>query len=283
MFGFHKRSRLFIAPFLLTTLGLWNGLETAAIAQYVPPDVGLPGRREGGGTRGDCFQNAQQLTALMPETNYGVTLSDYPTFLFYLPEIPEASVEFLLLDQDGNEIYQSAYQVSTGAGIMSLSLPETAGLPPLEVGKRYEWIFSLVCDPLDRSGDVFVSGWVERKDEDLALSTTLESTPESDRPNTYAQSGIWYDAIESLVDMRRADPSNPELMREWDVLLTSVGLEELADKPFVNCCTAVSQEEAPPEPEVPIIELLPLDLYTPSPSPDQNVNVPGMSESGAVR
>jgi len=214
----------------------YGTMAPMALAQYNPPaDLGLPERREPGGTRGGCPSGlgggsepmaGPSLTPLVPQQNhFGQTVSPYPTFYWYVPEITAQSAEFVLMDDDDNEVYTTKFQLDPNhkGGLVSLSLPDKAGLPPLEVGQTYRWYFSLICDEFDRGTDIFTDGWVRRVDpptETLATS------------NDYAQAGIWFEALELLAEDRRAQSGTTDLA--WQELLTSVGLGGLTDADFVE-------------------------------------------------
>jgi hypothetical protein len=229
--AFARLSRKVVVALSVGLLGLW---PIMAIAQeYVPPVEGLPGRRQGGGTRGDCLPSDASLIALMPNSNFGQTLEDYPTFYWYVPEVAAEAAEFVLLDENDNEIYIAEYQLSNQSGIISLSLPATAGLPPLEVGQDYHWYFSLICDRLDRSGDLFTEGWV-RRISDPSLAQQASQLSALDQATLYAESGIWYEALDILAGLRRDRPTDPQVSQGWTTLLNSVGLGELIDQPFIE-------------------------------------------------
>lgn len=229
---------------LMLAVGIWlAALPTVTLAQeYIPPQRGLPGRREGGGTRGDCLSSSQRLTALMPDTNFGKTIAEYPTFFWYIPDVQPEAAEFVLLDESDNELYRTRFQVTGEPGVISLSLPENAGIPPLEVGKDYHWYFSLICDDVDRSGDPYTEGWIQRVEPEAALLARLETASLRDRPTIYASAGLWYDALTSLAELRRANPQNASFVRGWKTLLDSVELASVADQPFVPCCEQVSNQ-----------------------------------------
>jgi hypothetical protein len=233
-----------IAAYSTLTLGIWlGGLPLLTLAQiYQPPDRGLPGRREGGGTRGGCLSRQPTLTALMPDTNYGQTTSPYPTWLWYAPAIEAEAAEFVLLDSNGNEVYKATFDIANRPGIISLTLPATSNLPPLSVGEDYHWYFSLICDLNDRSADVYTEGWIQRIEPDTALSRELATADALERPSLYAAAGVWHDAIATLADLRRLQPDAAIVSDRWENLLESVGLEDLADQPFVQCCEQPAAE-----------------------------------------
>ncbi|MDX2215960.1 MAG: DUF928 domain-containing protein [Oculatellaceae cyanobacterium bins.114] len=233
----HRFSRnLQIALHLLLSIVLLSGgFPLAALAQeYVPPDRGAPGRREGGGTRGNCLRGEPPLIALIPSTNFGTTLEARPTFYWNVPPTASPLAEFVLLDAEDNEVYRSTFQLSGDPGIMAFSLKDQANAPDLEIGKDYHWYFSLICDPDDRSGDIFSEGWIQRIAPPTTLTSQLAATAEGDRPRVYAQAGIWYDALNSMANLRQTQPRNPEIATQWTTLLRSVGLDTLAEQPFLN-------------------------------------------------
>lgn len=224
------RIALHLALVVGTILG---GLPFTALAQtYNPPeDIGLPGRREGGGTRGcwrsdTTFSTTDRLTALVPDQNFGYTTSEYPTFFVYVPQFyaeNAVAAEFILNDEDDNELYKATFQTGGTSGIISLSLPANANLPPLEVGKNYHWSFALVCEMSDRSADVVVDSWIQRVELDATVRSELERASLEQHPTILAQEGIWYDAISSLAALR-SQSGGPVPASQWVNLLNSVGL-----------------------------------------------------------
>ncbi|HIK57425.1 MAG TPA: DUF928 domain-containing protein [Synechococcales cyanobacterium M55_K2018_004] len=242
------------------TVGLISGgFPIAALAQgFIPPNRGLPGRREGGGTRGDC-QVREALVSLTPEfesdrpgqkINYSVTLSERPTLYWYLPAHQAQEVEFLLLDDSGNEVYRHTtplIQAGTTvpqAGIISVTLPATVA--PLALNRNYQWFLSLVCDPQDRAADITSEGWITRMAPEPALAQRLQAATASDRPQLYRDAGIWQDALMALAVLHRDQPSNAQIAAEWTSLLRSVGLERLATRHLINCCESESSTSQRP-------------------------------------
>jgi hypothetical protein len=222
---------------IVSVIGLTlTGLSLPAFAQqYNPPDWGLPGRREGGGTRG-CWVNEGErpgdipLTALVP-LNSGYTSSAYPSFFVYVPQFyaeKAAGAEFLLTDEEGNEVYYvSTFQTNGEAGIVRLSLPNTGNLPPLELGKTYEWSFSLICDMDDRSADLVVENYIQRIELSPQLSSVVQNATSAQLPSIYAEAGIWYDALSSLAELPY-QPGSLMPASQWSNLLNSVELDHIA-------------------------------------------------------
>ena len=130
-------------------------------------------------------------------------------------------------DAQDNEVYRTTFEADNTSGIIRLSLPTDANLPPLEVGKDYHWSFALVCDLADPSGNLVVDSWIQRTRPSAELTAALGRTAAQDLPALYARSGIWYDAIAQLTPPQ-VQPRNAMVLSQWRNLLNSVGLNTIA-------------------------------------------------------
>ncbi|NJO43008.1 MAG: DUF928 domain-containing protein [Cyanobacteria bacterium CRU_2_1] len=208
--------------------------------RFTPPDfsdVGRPARRTGGGSRGSCFiPDMSPLTALVPDTNVGLTLAESPTFWFYVPYTltSEHAIEFVLKDEQDNIVYTTKFPgKGTSPGIVSLRLPSTISL---EANKNYEWYFLIYCDAQNQERFVYVNGSVQRI-ERPDLETQLAAASPEEKIALYAIEGIWYEALTYLAEQRHTSPQDSKINEDWTSLLQSVGLESLASEPFVSCCS----------------------------------------------
>lgn len=238
-----KRSRItLLKTCLALTLGVFvSSWPTLTLAQTQQPATTvkrrLPGRRVGAGTRGPCTNPSQSLVALIPDTNLGLTAEKYPTFFWFVPPTPARTAEFVLSNEKKQEVYKTTFAITGSPGVISVALPASATLPPLELNKNYSWTFSLICDSSDASAVDFVQGWVQR----IALSSTVENqlaqAAPRDRPAIYAGAGIWNDTLKSLSELRRANPRDRALTNDWETVLKSVGLDIVAKAPLAQCCS----------------------------------------------
>jgi hypothetical protein len=194
------------------------------------------GRTGGPGfVRGKCGDLPQvSFTALVPENKRGRTVSDYPTFFFYLPQPNAELAEFILQDENGNQIYGQALTIKNLSGVIGVSIPANTNVPPLEVGKKYTWVFSLVCNPEDRSADKVEKGTVLRVELSADILSQLDAANPRQKTFIYAENGIWQDALGNLAAARRANPNDPVLKTDWESLLGSVKLGEIAKEPIVE-------------------------------------------------
>lgn len=223
----------------LTLFGSWPIQALANLGNL--PDVGLPGRRVGGGTRDGCYSSPNVLHALTPKSNLGKTTKPNPSFFIYLPPSNAQEAKFALEDTSAKEVYKTNVSLANSSGIVQVTLPEISNSSILEEGKNYKWSFQLICEQSDGSiayGD-FVEGWIVRQAPDTVLEEQLASMSLRDRAARYASLGIWYDSVEALAEARNNPSSNPtdaNSERDWKSLLTSVGLVSIAEEPLIPCC-----------------------------------------------
>ncbi len=184
------------------------------------------GRTSGGGTRGP---SRSDLIALMPgDDNAGTTIASNPKFFVYIPEHKAKSAEFEIFDKSGKTIYlNDKLDVSGTSGIVKLTVPKDVSLTN---NKEYKWRFAIIFDPWDRSADKFVEGTIKKVEISSQLENSLKNATPLEQAEIYANAKIWNETIATLAELRTSNPT------EWEELLTSVGLKEIASEPFASCC-----------------------------------------------
>ncbi|MBD2206471.1 DUF928 domain-containing protein [Calothrix sp. FACHB-1219] len=222
---------------------------------FVPPQppAGLStisGRRSGMGSRNDCPAVETPLTALVPfqervttnkQTNtstpvdvWGLTTSERPMFWFYVP-YKNVSAEFVLQDSEETEIYkQENIALTANSGVIGISLPST--VTPLEVGKTYRWFFKIRCHQQQTTSvPIYVEGDIQRVKLNPSLEQQLQATTDlRQKIAIYAANGIWFDALTKLGQLRFANSNDASLAADWQSLLQSGNLENIAAFPLVN-------------------------------------------------
>lgn len=194
-----------------------------------------PGSRQGAATRGDCAQKAPLMfKAILPTTNQGHTVADYPTFYWYQANQAFSWMRFELYATQNQQpesfpLYSSTFRINGSSNpLASLSIPENAGLSPLEVNREYLWKVTLICSkggPDDDTADgsqQSIQGWVTR----VASSPTLDSQlVRAKHPyDAYAAEGLWYDAVHDLATRLQEDPQDEQLVSDWKDLLKEMTL-----------------------------------------------------------
>lgn len=198
-----------------------------------------PGRTRGGATRGVCFSTGvdEPVIVLGPDNNVGSTVKAFPTFLFYVPYTQSMGIKrakFMLLDEQENAVLKEPIFVELGEtpGIFSLTLPSQESIwmngKSLEVGKRYEWYFSIICNSDKPDSNVNIHGWLERVELSPDLEEQLQKEPQEKFYKAYQENNIWYEAIAQLAQNRDIYPE------DWATLLKQYGLSEFARKPIIE-------------------------------------------------
>lgn len=244
---FPRLKSLFASIVLTGVMLPLSGLSALA-DDFNPPDRGLPGRRKGGGTRNpqlECIQsNDHVLTALLPESNLGLTIAEYPQIFWYVPPHKAPLIEISLYAtntdfQDGDLLFLSQFKTSGAGGIGQFKIPPAINFSPLVEGEVYHWYVRLICDPSDRSQDVTVSGWIERVPVPPTLADTLHALVGIDRYKALAKEGLWFDALDTWASLQCNPSAPPTLIRSlWETLMgdSQVNLEELSQVNWLNTC-----------------------------------------------
>jgi len=239
-------------------IGAFNACQFASLGQPTPDGVGQPRTVPGGPRfvqpaedldrlspipatrplRGSCdIKDQLNLTALVPQNKVARTVSDYPTFFFYLPKTEAKSAEFMLLDKSGKPIYQQTLTISNLSGVIGISIPANKNVNPLKVGESYRWSFTVICNSEDRSIDLTEMGTVRRVELSADIRSQLEKANPRQKTVIYAENGIWQDALSNLAAALRAQPSDAALKADWESLLDSVTLGKIAKEPIVQVQT----------------------------------------------
>jgi hypothetical protein len=211
-------------------------------ALFIASGSGAPINRVAGATRGQksCLNQDACLIALLPETDPDLlmTTADYPILLFYVPQTSAQVIEVRFLDQSLTQLYKTSVKLPNRAGIVSVNLANLKnakgeGLPPLQLEQQYQWDCSLTVDVEDRSKDLTVNGTITRARLNPELAEMLRQAPPSDRLSLYATNNLWYDLISTLYRERKANPNNPQLVKEWTAILQSINLGNYALSPLL--------------------------------------------------
>ncbi len=220
------------------TLNLWRQSKKPLIFKTPPPppNIGAPSQRKAGGSRNTQSQQ-KVLTALAPEYSgsqlvLGSTTQMRPTFWFYVPYKSDSTYAKLVLEDENNQtIYKTPL---TGTpGVVSVSLPSTSSA--LKIGKRYHWYFNIYCNQ-DNEFITSVEGDVQLLGLNPIVQSELNKATPQQQVALYADNGIWYEALTTLANLRRTYPQDAKLADDWASLLESVGLQNIAAEPIVDCC-----------------------------------------------
>ena len=212
------------------------GTTTQFRVTFDPPAEDMPRGSMGGASRtiNQCVNQTNDselpFSALLPASTQGLTTASYPTILAYLPETSAENLFFSWRDEDNQDHYQAILPIQQEGGIISLSLSENA--PPLEVGKSYQWALGIMCDGRLQPDSPMVQGQVKRVELASKIENRLDGDISLKNAAIYGKNGLWYDTVAALAQLKTARPGDPELESNWNDLLNSVGLTEIAEAPL---------------------------------------------------
>ncbi|MDZ8189621.1 MAG: DUF928 domain-containing protein [Nostoc sp. ChiSLP02] len=204
------------------------------------PGNSAPRQASGGASRvGTYYLNSSTiaaggpaaLIALLPQSFYGTTVSERPTILVYLPASNAQEAVFSLKDEAGNTQYQMSIPVAQKAGTIAIKLPADA--PALAVGKNYQWFLALKVDGTLSPSTPYVDGWIERIQPTAELATAMQQEDALKRAAAFGKNGVWYDCVATLAVLHAAQPKNATIVKQWEELLSSVSLKDIATVPLV--------------------------------------------------
>lgn len=179
------------------------------------------GRRGSAVARCDATQTAKPatLTLLVPQTNQGLfTTAANPTFFWHTETDQPTKALFILSDPNRAEpVFTKTLDIDR-AGITRVALPSEF---TLKAGTRYRWTVLLACNS-GASKEVIARSFVERI-ENANLQQQTHTQTGVDRASSFAASGIWYDAIATLIESAQQDPKNSRIKSELRSLLSQVG------------------------------------------------------------
>lgn len=246
-----------------------QSIEQANDSFFNPPNLGAPVRTAEGGARSDCpapvAHQEKRLTVLIqgknsvfeedePVTLASNTVSNFPTFLWYIPQYKNERNQNIFLTfylyaekadrQLDNEINREksnpilAKLISFPkefTGIVRFQIPESE--IPLEVGKWYSWkvFISKDAEAPDLSSQCVVAGYIGRRPLNSNQQAELDAASNlEDLWNFYSKEIIWFDALATLDQMRRDNPDDETIQRRWEAYLGLIGLGELSAYPPVD-------------------------------------------------
>lgn len=169
-----------------------NNLETEDDVDIVftPPVIGAPGDRIGAGTRSGV-NLVKRIELLVPKGG-GLTTSSTPTLHWWLSKDFAGTIQVKIEPiDDKRPLIEMKRDINAKAGIQALDLAKL-GLE-LDKGKIYVWKIIL-----RKSEDVAWASGLSFIERVSAQATGGSSSPVG-RARTFAESGIWYDALTSLM------------------------------------------------------------------------------------
>jgi hypothetical protein len=196
------------------------------LLSYQAPLRGAPATRVGGGTRG-AAEATFALSVLAPD-HTGYTVREKPTIYWYVSKaITTSPVELTVTAPDEIEpLLELILKPPVKEGIHALRLADHGVALKPEV--EYEWFVTVVTNPDERSKDILAGGSIQRVATSESVRTKLDEVGEAMWPAVYAQSGLWYDAVDEISRLIYANPADGGLREQRASLLAQAGLAQAA-------------------------------------------------------
>lgn len=205
--------------------------STSGTVIFKPPKDKAPKTTSAAGTRDGhtCISNS---FPILPQTNYGLTISGRPEFLIYKPKTSDKRMLFSLKNEDGEQVYQTFLPLPSETGIVAINMPSEA--PELLANKKYKWTMAIICGKTLKPDSPIIEGWIQRIPESSTLSAKLQASTPFERIVLYGENGIWYDMVSNLNKLRQASLENQTLTKAWEQLLKDNGLQIVQSIPLLK-------------------------------------------------
>ncbi|BAZ08275.1 hypothetical protein NIES4071_00800 [Calothrix sp. NIES-4071] len=199
---------------------------------------GAPSQASGGASRIGtnpstvAARGPAALVALLPQSFYGTTVSSRPTVMVYIPASSAEKAVFSIKDEVGNVHYQMTVPVAGLTGSLAIKLPPEA--PALAIDKNYQWFLALKVDGELSPSTPYVDGWIKRIQPSRELMIAMQQQDALKIAAAFGEHGVWYDCIATLAGLYAQQSNNPNVVKQWQELLSSVDLKEIATAPLVS-------------------------------------------------
>ncbi len=170
-------------------------------------------------------ESKSDIVALIPANNgdfVGVAITDQPTFWFYISptfsELNLKSMKFTLNNQQNEELWSTKLSTNSpkiGSGLM----PITYKGNQLKTDGIYFWELSYQHTDIQQNK---IRVYEQKLRGNLQKETFADlpaNQKTSDRINTYARNGIWYDLITELITKKQQNPGDQQLANAFRTLI----------------------------------------------------------------
>ena len=207
---------------------------------FIPaPENSAPENAAGGASRTNDYGLTNELftgstvsmLAITPPNFYGLTVSERPTFMTYLPASTAHQAIFRLKNEDQSIVYEQVIPLNGESGILTVQLPNDA--PALVTNQYYQWFVTLQTEAHLTPASPFVDAWVKRIEPTDAIAQAQASGDALTVAETLAQAGIWYDSSAILATLQ-VEQGSTTILGHWSELLASVGLDNLAETSLLS-------------------------------------------------
>ncbi len=192
-----------------------------------PMPEATAGVRENVTVRGAGQSAVPELFVLAPD-HIGITTHEKPTLYWYQSDSVGTAVEIAInRDDQVDPVLETSADGTTQRGIHKFELAKHQ--IAIEKDVEYQWYVTMRSGSEERSEDILASGMIKRIDPPRAISQNLLSQNQEDLIYTFAEEGIWYDALECVSNLIEQNPENNTYRELRAELLDFGNLPEVAE------------------------------------------------------
>ncbi|MEM9217178.1 MAG: DUF928 domain-containing protein [Cyanobacteria bacterium P01_F01_bin.150] len=232
LFTNHHNNIVKHAAYLILAAIVFNPVATAHATEQASTSE-FPGRRVGGGSRGECPSNGP-FVALSPESHLIKTANANPTLYFLLPNSNQPlQLELVIKSREGDTVVNTVFEAISNDGISGVVLPERT--VSLELEQDYKWYLSIICDAnhSSRAQNPIVFGWMRRV-ADPSTVTEMDTEDVTQMVQEYQEAELWQETISTLIQSQSTQTSDSELVALWGELLEAEGLSQVLANAFTD-------------------------------------------------
>ena len=205
--------------------GLVKTAGVSVIVYKPPQDIKAPVGRVGGGPRGTTVSTA--LVEVLAPTHVGRTSKAQPVIYWYLSDPVNSPIDVFVSSADDRDAFLDiTLEPPIDAGVHRVALGEHG--VHLAVGRRYKFNVFLrgTGDGLQSSAAIAL---IERVRARLDSTRADSARQPVELANTYAQDGLWYDAMQAVSDHVEQGTDTRRAREIRAQLLEQVGLPSVAE------------------------------------------------------
>jgi hypothetical protein len=211
----------------------------SARISFVPPaDDGAPRSSRSGASRRLLPETCGTLP-LLPENSLGLTTDEqFSLYTYFAKGSTVNKVMINVTSADQSEYYETAVDLPVDkftekGGVIKIE--PTEALPILKTDEEYSWSIVLMCDgQLDpRPDSPVLTGAVKRVAPIVNAQSAGGDLSLIDQAKMYGDAGVWHNLISTLALMRIETPGDAQAQEHWIEILTSVGLDNIADSDLI--------------------------------------------------
>ena len=191
--------------------------------------AGQIGRRRSA-ISGGCAGRTIRLSRFRsPQDQPGLTATDRPVILFYVPKPAKGPAVFTIFDtaKAKPKLIEITFDEGfTTPGVQRVDLSKHNA--PLKPGQIYQWNVTIPNKPGGGGGgaggganDGFAAGHIKYDESKTTVRDQWKSAPPADCAVAFADAGLWYDALAALAEAIDQNPTDPTLVEQRNMWLSS--------------------------------------------------------------